>query len=70
MSRWSLKNVVRQVRGARGAAARAEVRYHRNDVVTLLIRRAVKALNAAEAHLLDARTRALAGAVKRDRRAA
>lgn len=70
MSRWSLKNTLRQVRGARGAAARAEVRYHRDDVVSLLLRSCMARLNDAEKALLEANRRAAGSAVKRDRRAA
>lgn len=68
--RWSISNALRQVRGARTAAAdRAAVRYRRLELAAAAIRRAVKALNQAEAALLDARTRVVAARVAKRRAA-
>jgi hypothetical protein len=60
MSRHSIKNTKRLVRGARGAAARAEVRYSKNDPVAALLRQCVSLLTAAEKKLLEANRRAVA----------
>lgn len=56
-SRWSLANVLRQVRGARNAADRARIKYGKNDVTALLIRSAMQQLNGAEKSLLEAKRR-------------
>ena len=59
-SSYSIANVLRQVRGARNAAARAEVRYGRSEPVCAKLKQAQAALNKAEAYLLAARRLALA----------
>jgi hypothetical protein len=68
-SRWSIKNALRQVRGARNAVARAKVRHGRNDVVTEMLERLLAQLNADEKLALEANRAAVAREV-RARRAA
>ncbi len=60
MSRHSIKNTKRLVRGARGAAARAEVRYAKRDPIAALLRQCMALLTAAEKKLLEADRRAVA----------
>lgn len=55
MSRHSIKNCLRQVRGTRGAIARTEIRYSRHALVAAALQRALKLANAMEAELLKAR---------------
>jgi hypothetical protein len=57
-SRWSIKNTLRQVRGARGAADRARVRYAKQDAIELLLRLCMARLTDAERALLEANQRA------------
>jgi hypothetical protein len=61
LSRHSIANVLRQVRGARNAVARAIVRYQRrNDAVTALLEKLLGQLNASEKVALEANRRAVA----------
>lgn len=55
-SRWSLKNTLRLVRGARNAAARAQIKYGKNDVLDMLLTKTMKRLTEAEGQLLEALT--------------
>lgn len=64
--RRTVANALRFVRSARTAAWDAEVRYHRRELAAAAIRRAKRALNAAEAALLGAQRHARRG----ERRAA
>lgn len=66
-SRWSIKGVLRQVRGARNAAGRTEIRYGKHDAIALLLRVCMAKLTDAERALLDANRRAVA---REDRRRA
>lgn len=54
MSRHSLKNSLRQVRGARNAADRTRIRYGKRPLVAARIRRAMVLLNAVERELCAA----------------
>lgn len=54
-SRWSITNVLRQLRGARGSLERAIIRYGKRDLVRKKLEGALAKVNAIEAELLDAR---------------
>lgn len=51
MSRHSIKNVLRQVRGARGSLVLTEILYSKNMLVEARLCTALAKLNAAEAEL-------------------
>lgn len=65
-SRYSIANVLRQLRGARNALERTSIRYGRNDVVRSKLKRALEAVNEAIGHGQDAKAATRGG----DRRAA
>ena len=67
-SRWSIDGVLRQLRGARNAIGRAQIRHGRRDDVRAALERAKALANELEAVLLDARRRV--GHGRRERRAA
>lgn len=51
MSRHSIKNTLRQCRGARNAAARTEVRYAKRSLIARRVRAAIERFNQAEREL-------------------
>lgn len=68
-SRWSIDNANRLIRGASGAARRAEIRYGKHELAVARIRKAQALLIAAEVELLRAR-RLVTAAKTKARRAA
>lgn len=59
MSRWSIENVLRQVRGARGSAGRALTKHAKQDRVAELLATCMAHLTAAEHALLAKNRRAV-----------
>jgi hypothetical protein len=64
-SRWSIANSLRLTRGTQGAIARAQIRHGRDELCRRELEVALRLAQALERALLKARTRAVAGAVRR-----
>jgi hypothetical protein len=64
-SRWSIAGALRQCRGTQGAIARAQIRHGRDELCRRELEAALRLAQALERALLKARTRAVAGAVRR-----
>lgn len=70
MSRHSIANTIRQVRGATGSASLAALRYGSDELTEADIIKAMKLLNAVERLLLSARRRVAQSTAVKRRRAA
>jgi hypothetical protein len=70
VDRYSIKNSLRQVRGARASAGRATQRYGRRDTIAAHVRAAMKRLTQAEDELREALKLAWAAGPVQTRRAA